>query len=314
MGNLKGLVVADDLTGACDSGAVFVRFGHKVTVRLRGPWPQEGITVVSTASREDSPEVARRKVRQACEEADVRRRGFLFKKVDSVMRGNVAEEIEAMLEASGRAEAVLCPAFPEQGRLVRDGQIVVGDRTIPIPCGKGITVCDAVSRAELDALAMDLLARRPMPLLAGSAGLAGSAARALGGEQKTRGGSPRWGGLPAFCIGSLHPVTLGQLEWLTHSPRTGYKVVRIETACPDFEVEGPLFLCGGDTAAMVCEKLDVQAIELLGEVSAGVPYGRLVGGVADGWGVVTKSGGFGDERILGRVLDVLSGGEWLESQ
>ena len=69
---------------------------------------------------------------------------------------------------------------------------------------------------------------------------------------------------------------------------------------------GGLFLTGGDVAEAVLEGLSTAAIDLTGEeVDAGVPVGHLVGGLADGAGVVTKAGGFGDTGTIVRAIERL---------
>jgi uncharacterized protein YgbK (DUF1537 family) len=69
---------------------------------------------------------------------------------------------------------------------------------------------------------------------------------------------------------------------------------------------GGLILSGGETAHFVCQVLQVDAIELSGEIEPGVPWGRLRGGPADGLPVVTKAGGFGQEATLVDAVDWLS--------
>lgn len=50
---------------------------------------------------------------------------LLFKKVDSTLRGNVAAETLAAMQASGRRHAIVCPAFPAQKRTLVDGAIFI---------------------------------------------------------------------------------------------------------------------------------------------------------------------------------------------
>ena len=61
----------------------------------------------STNSREDAAEVAAEKVEAVCREVGAAEVPLVFKKVDSVLRGNVAAEVTAMLGATGRRHAVL---------------------------------------------------------------------------------------------------------------------------------------------------------------------------------------------------------------
>jgi uncharacterized protein YgbK (DUF1537 family) len=59
-----------------------------------------------------------------------------------------------------------------------------------------------------------------------------------------------------------------------------------------------LVLMGGDTAAFVLDALEAEALDLRGEVEAGIPWSVVRGGWADGAVALTKSGGFGNEDSL----------------
>jgi uncharacterized protein YgbK (DUF1537 family) len=72
---------------------------------------------------------------------------------------------------------------------------------------------------------------------------------------------------------------------------------------------GGLALSGGDTAALVCGLLGAWGILLEGEVETGLPWGRLLGGAAEGMKVCTKAGGFGTESALINAVDFLSQAE-----
>ncbi|MBN1248395.1 MAG: four-carbon acid sugar kinase family protein, partial [Anaerolineae bacterium] len=69
-----------------------------------------------------------------------------------------------------------------------------------------------------------------------------------------------------------------------------------------------LVMTGGDAAIAVSSALGAQALHLCGEVAAGMPWGRLVGGAGDGVPVVTKAGGFGQEDALLKAVSFLRGG------
>ena len=57
---------------------------------------------------------------------------------------------------------------------------------------------------------------------------------------------------------------------------------------------------GGDTANALCNVLGAQALEILGEVEAGIPIMRLLGDQS--LSLVTKAGGFGSMSALGDAL------------
>jgi len=57
---------------------------------------------------------------------------------------------------------------------------------------------------------------------------------------------------------------------------------------------------GGDTANALCNALGAQALEILGEVEAGIPIMRLLG--EQSLPLVTKAGGFGSPAAMGAAL------------
>jgi len=110
-----------------DTGAQFARAGLPTCLALGTPGsggaPGNGVVeVLNTDSRELPPAEAARRCREAARRLAGR---ALFKKIDSTLRGPVGAEIEAVLEASGRAKALVCPAAPAQGRSVLGGQLYV---------------------------------------------------------------------------------------------------------------------------------------------------------------------------------------------
>lgn len=107
------LVVADDLTGAADTGHEFARRGYGTTVTLDGTGDDQ-VIVVDTESRASDASIARAAVTSAITAwpADV-----VYKKVDSTLRGNVAAEVVACLRGVEADLAVFAPAFPANGRV-----------------------------------------------------------------------------------------------------------------------------------------------------------------------------------------------------
>jgi uncharacterized protein YgbK (DUF1537 family) len=115
-------ILADDLTGACDTGTLFAGPAPvPVTV-----WPQAlgraPVRVIDTESRAlEAAEAARRVATVAAGRAG----GRYFKKIDSTLRGRVGPEVDALMRTLGASSAVLTPAFPAQGRTVLDRVLLV---------------------------------------------------------------------------------------------------------------------------------------------------------------------------------------------
>jgi uncharacterized protein YgbK (DUF1537 family) len=121
-------VLADDLTGACDTGCLFAGRGAVGVIAEPALTVSEApVVAVDTESRALPASEAGRRLRAATARLASRlERGRAFKKIDSTMRGPVGAELEGLLEAgSWSGGALLCPAFPAQGRIVRDGRLWV---------------------------------------------------------------------------------------------------------------------------------------------------------------------------------------------
>ncbi len=123
---MRAMLIADDLTGACDAGARFAgRHPVPVFVAPASPGYDWNVAVVDTESRGLSTVEAADRVRGAVERVGALAGSVLFKKIDSTLRGPVGAELESLLDASGRRAALVCPAFPGQHRTVVDGLLLV---------------------------------------------------------------------------------------------------------------------------------------------------------------------------------------------
>ncbi|MCA2226271.1 4-hydroxythreonine-4-phosphate dehydrogenase PdxA [Nonomuraea aurantiaca] len=121
------LIVADDLSGAAESAARVMMRETRTRVLLthdavRGERDLAGILVVDTDSRHRQPAEAAAAVRSTLAAAAGRPR-LIFKKIDSLLRGNVAAEVAAL--AAPGAAVVLTPALPGLDRVVRGGVLYV---------------------------------------------------------------------------------------------------------------------------------------------------------------------------------------------
>ncbi len=204
--DLTCLLIADDLTGACDAGVQFAKRGFETAVRLWGMDGADGAARSILALSTESRALPVKCLPGIFDEAARRLPGaqLIFKKIDSTLRGNVGAEIALATEAFRCDAAVITPAFPAMGRTVEDGVLRVRDRapiemaaywreqnlrrcvhrtcaelSDALATGARFVSLDASCNEELDGIAESGLASNRRILWAGSAGLAAALARSL---------------------------------------------------------------------------------------------------------------------------------------
>ena len=371
-------LVADDLTGATDSAVQFAAAGwdarlvrHLRDVPEAAPRSElRRLIAVTTGCRSSGDHAAAELTAAAVEALSRFGTERLYLKIDSTVRGSVAGQIAGALTAWRRvhrdALAVVCPAFPDLGRTVAGGAVLVdgvpvadspagADPVTPVrdsalgqmvPGGLWVAsageisdrrgtdrfLVDARTNADLDDVAEMIDRLGPRVIAVGSAGLAQAMAsrwRALSAARSAAHAPPAVRVLVA--VNSMHPVARAQVAELlrTHpdarlaepsedriANEPGVRVVctpalptrdqRSATAGLVRQVVEALepgrydaiVLVGGDGALAVLDELHAQGIQVTGRLSAGVPRGVVIGGLADGLPIVTRSGGFGDARAL----------------
>jgi D-threonate/D-erythronate kinase len=126
----KLLIVADDFTGASDTGVQFSRNNLQAMV-ITGT---EGIIenldkcdvlAVDTESRFDDASTAASKVHEVGKIATTGNIRYFYKKIDSTMRGNIGAEISALMDSLGAEHTYVVPALPEYGRTTFNGKVYV---------------------------------------------------------------------------------------------------------------------------------------------------------------------------------------------
>jgi uncharacterized protein YgbK (DUF1537 family) len=258
----------------------------------------------------------------------------VFVKIDSTLRGPLSGLISGALDAFARERAVVAPAFPEQGRQLRNGRLFVHGEPGPslldtfrdaassivrvsaLP-GVGVhgaryLIVDAETSADLRGVA-ETAGEHPEWLVVGSAGLARQLAplHQRASVSASRGDVLVVAGSPAAAtreqlqrLDGLHNVTL-----LTTPPTDERDAGEAAAAVADSvanwsarHTPGAVVLTGGATARAVSHRLGATSLRLLGELEPGVPIGQFQDGAWHGVTVVTKAGGFGTRDTL---LDVV---------
>jgi D-threonate/D-erythronate kinase len=124
-------VIADDLTGAAEIGAVGLRHGLCAEVVIAGDQGGDAdLICVDTDSRSCDPVEAGQRATKAALMLHKSGAEWIYKKTDSVLRGNVTTEIEAIVTKLGLSGALLVPANPSLGRTVVNGQYFVRGQLI----------------------------------------------------------------------------------------------------------------------------------------------------------------------------------------
>jgi uncharacterized protein YgbK (DUF1537 family) len=323
-------ILADDLTGALDSAAAFTG-KHEVPVFLQAPDSPAPIQAWATGSR-DVPGTTLPGVLQACLPWFTAPGTQVFKKVDSLLRGNSFAEVAWLLRHGGFDGVVFAPAYPAQGRLTQGGQHRVGSEAIDLRAAfaavgltvrsgsvpdaqGGVLVPDVLTDADLDRLAS-----HPAPrwLWCGSAGLAWALAR-QGQHAPTHSTSPT-PGLTHTITASRHPVVRGQIGTidlydLSHpqplptaeaQALLHQRALALVRALPRPD---NLVVVGGDTLLALCQAAGVHSLLACASPRSGWGRATLQGGPWHGVACYSRSGAFGAPDDLSALLAMLTAKE-----
>ena len=116
-------VIADDLTGAAELGAIGWRHGLRAEIVRSGkPGGKADLVCVDTDSRACEPTEAAKRAAAAGKILRAAGAQWIYKKVDSVLRGQVTAEIEAVMQQLKLNRALLLPANPSLGRTIKGGE------------------------------------------------------------------------------------------------------------------------------------------------------------------------------------------------
>ncbi len=124
-------VIADDLSGAAELGAVGLRHGLRAESVVAGHCrPGADLICVDTDSRACTAAEAAARARAAARELADAGAQWIYKKVDSVLRGQIVAEVGGVMAELNLPRALLVPANPSLGRVIRDGKYYVGGKLL----------------------------------------------------------------------------------------------------------------------------------------------------------------------------------------
>src|SRR6056297_2338672 len=131
------LIVADDLTGANATGALFAEKGFLTGTFMNLGYYKKSdkefeVTAISTESRAIKSEIAYKKVNEIFKYFNEKNKTKLYaKRIDSTLRGNIGAEIDGALDALKEdCIAVVVPAFPSSGRICLGSNLLVHEKLL----------------------------------------------------------------------------------------------------------------------------------------------------------------------------------------
>lgn len=250
-GLVKLLVIADDFTGALDTGIQFrgegtvLRFDRRKSF-FEGLPEKTDVLIVDAETRHLAPEEAAGIVGDIVAEAARKGVYCIYKKTDSGLRGNIGSELAAALEQSNSPVLHFVPALPQLHRVTKAGihyidgqkvadsvfgkdpfepvlysdvrQIIGAQSSARVTLagqeetpGRGIILHDAQTEEDLHRIARELRERDELRLLAGCAGFAAALPELLG-LQKEALPEPNLPEKLLVVCGSVNAITLNQMD------------------------------------------------------------------------------------------------------
>lgn len=262
------LIIADDFTGALDTGVQFAAHGVSTRVIVEPDVDfsayHDSVLVVDTETRHlpagEAFDIVASLTRRA-REAGIR---FIYKKTDSALRGNIGAELSAVLTASGCKSLSFLPAFPQMGRITREGVHYINgvpvtespfgvdpfepvvhsavtdliqeqcslpsasfpalSEHVPVPEQKGILVFDASTLSDLRETGKKLFEKGMLSVMAGCSGFGSVLPELLNIAPDMPAVRPKLDPRLLVVCGSVNAITLAQLD---QAEKAGFSRLRL---------------------------------------------------------------------------------------
>lgn len=120
-------ILADDFSGAAELAGLAAARGFTAEVQTEfDPSANADVIAVDTDTRLKDEDEAAKIVGEVTRRVAAAGPAWIYKKTDSVLRGHVRVEIEAILESTGLAACIFIPANPSKDRVIRGGRYEIG--------------------------------------------------------------------------------------------------------------------------------------------------------------------------------------------
>lgn len=122
----KIVVIADDFTGAAEIGGIGLRNGLRVAIETELMESKDvDLLVLATDTRSLPVSEATKVIKKLTKEILQLNPFLIYKKIDSVLRGNVSEEIEAQLDVMNLNKSIIIAGNPIFNRVIKDGKYFI---------------------------------------------------------------------------------------------------------------------------------------------------------------------------------------------
>lgn len=118
-------VIADDFTGAAELAGIGLRYDLKVELAMSAISTDADLLVVSADSRSLNSRAASKVISKTVKDTLALEPLFIYKKIDSVFRGHVLDEIRIQMQESGLKKALIVGGNPSLGRTISKGKYYI---------------------------------------------------------------------------------------------------------------------------------------------------------------------------------------------
>lgn len=129
-------IIADDLTGANDTGVQFSKKGYNTVVSILQESgniiiPEKiDALVIDTETREVNAKTAQQRLRNVLQKLNFSDKDIFYKKVDSTLRGCIGAELEEMMNFLEKDICIFTPIFPSHQRITIGGYLIVNGKPL----------------------------------------------------------------------------------------------------------------------------------------------------------------------------------------
>lgn len=121
-------VIADDFTGAAEIGGVGLKRGLNVVIETEVSGVENtDVLVIVADTRSLEVQKAKAKIESLTAQLLQLNPRFIFKKIDSVLRGNVYEELISQQQVEDKNRVVVIPANPHFNRIIKNNIYYIND-------------------------------------------------------------------------------------------------------------------------------------------------------------------------------------------